>query len=80
MSVTDYLLGQLCEKKSGYSKKWEFDVNGNLKYFGWAKAGTLTSETGWTIKYFTWDASNLPATEIQTPDSTAIYDNRANYF
>lgn len=62
--------------------KFDYDINGNMIYTGWAQTGTDSSSTGWRIMQQTFNASNQ-LTDIKWPSgSTAygfIWDSRTGY-
>lgn len=56
--------------------------NGQIIYQGEAAPGTLSSEAGWRIKKWTYDASGI-FTDISFADGTdefvKVWDDRASY-
>lgn len=63
-----------------YSKELDFDVNGNVIYFGEALGGTPTSAAGWRIKKLTYSAGGNLLTALWAGGSNTfvnVWDNRA---
>lgn len=63
-----------------YSKELDYDVNGNVIYFGEALPGTALSDALWRIKHLTYDVNgNLLSTLWAAGSNTfdQIWNNRA---
>jgi len=61
-----------------YQKRYDYDVDGNVVYEGWAAPGQETSAAAWAICKRVYSAGRLVA-EYWTANAneTAIWDNRA---
>ena len=77
MSVTDHLLGLQIPGFRAYTKRFDYDLNGNCIYMGWAQLGSATSEKKWTIIKFTVNGSNQTTGALMSTPDGAIWDNRA---
>lgn len=53
----------------------EYNVDGTIKYIGWAPPQALTSDDTWTIYSFTYDGSSREITK--TTAFNVSWDNRA---
>ena len=66
--------------RSQYTKKYDYDVDGNLIYEGWAAVGSATSAAVWSVKKYVYSTSNLTS-EVWADgnvDSDNIWDNRTS--
>lgn len=59
----------------------EYDVNGNVIFFGEAAPGAFTSAPVWRIAKFVWDVNNNPLRRLWADGDTEfnnIWDDRAS--
>ncbi len=67
---------------SDYTKRFDYDANGNVIYIGLAKPGAATSETKWQIRKLEYDANGNVIAELFADGSAAfdkVWDNRTLY-
>jgi len=61
--------------------KFDYDVNGNQIYIGWAQTGTQSSDPYWRIMQQVFNASNQ-VTDIKWPNGSTgfgwVWDHRAD--
>ena len=58
----------------GYTTALDYDVNGNLIYFGKADKGASKAAAQWSIIKMTYDMNSL-ITDIQWADGNGLFDN-----
>jgi YD repeat-containing protein len=54
------VLNRMLKSQDKYTKKIEWDSDGNPKYIGEATPGIAEDEIGWRIKYLEWDPDGNP--------------------
>jgi len=66
----------------GYSIQVDYNGGLNATYIGYAVPGTVTSASGWQIRFVTYDGNNNPLTITYANGSMGfsfIWANRAGY-
>lgn len=74
--------GPFIQAGTNFTMKFDYDINGNQIYVGWAQTGTLSSASTWRIMQQVFNGSNQ-VTDIKWPGGSTgfglIWDNRASY-
>lgn len=74
--------GLACQGLENTIWRFEYDVNDNVVYQGWARAGTASSAEGWRIVYYTYDGNNNVLTKTFAKGNSNlvhVWDDRATY-
>lgn len=67
------------ESTPSYSKMFDYDVNGNLIYFGQAVPGSQTSDSKWEIRQFNYSVTGNLLSVLYAGgvlDFRNVWDNR----